>query len=50
MVASQGTLIDAPVALRERAERLGPSEPVLTWNLGRARARAALASLPVQAP
>lgn len=29
--------------LEYRAQRLGPSEPWLTWNLGRARARAAFA-------
>lgn len=29
-------------SLRDRDDQLGPSESILTWNLGRARARAAL--------
>lgn len=37
---------DGGAMLRQRAERLGPAESLLTWNLGRARARAALATLP----
>ncbi|MDP2276334.1 MAG: DUF4173 domain-containing protein [Archangium sp.] len=36
---------DDDVALRYRAERLGPSESLLTWNLGRWRARRALQGL-----
>lgn len=35
--------VDLEDVLRERADRLGASESPLTWNRGRARARAALA-------
>lgn len=37
--------VDLEEVLQYRADRLGPSESPLTWNLGRARARAALAPL-----
>lgn len=37
--------VDLDQVLQYRADRLGPSESPLTWNLGRARARAALAPL-----
>jgi hypothetical protein len=35
---------NVPDVLKYRTERLGSSESLLTWNLGRARTRAALAS------
>lgn len=50
MIEASDRLPDPPFrklsdVLKERAERLGTSESLLSWNLGRSRARAALAAV-----